>query len=160
MRLSESSESLSFRTRGAFCSQTVFNLKRTMDKKQNCPTEGSFFVEGCVFIIYLKIKQAHSSFHKGDQSNGFCQRSSFQVVLKPINKLNTHRQSHTQVIKKKPTFHVHIKQPHKATKINSLVLAVSHVRAAVFTFILCIIRCQPNTFPDRVHQIDLVTSFV
>lgn len=52
LRLSESSESLSFRTRGAFCSQTVFNLKRTMDKKQNCLTEGSFFVWGvCVYNL-------------------------------------------------------------------------------------------------------------
>lgn len=55
---------------------------------------------GGVFIIYLKIEQAHSSFYKGDQSNGFCQRPSFQVVLKPVNKLNTQKQSHAQVINK------------------------------------------------------------
>lgn len=142
LRLSESSESLSFRTRGAFCSQTVFNLKRTMDKKQNCLTEGSVYCGGCVFIIYLKIEQAHSSFYKGDQPNGFCQRPSFQVALKPVNKLNTQRQSHAQVINKAHCSHTHTKQTHNATRINSFVRAVSHVWAAVFTFILCIIRCH------------------
>lgn len=47
------------------------------------------FVSYWLFGIYLKIEQAHSGFHKGDQSNGFRQWPSFQAVLKPVNKLNT-----------------------------------------------------------------------
>lgn len=42
-----------------------------------------------LFVIYLKIEQAHSGFHKGDQSHGFRQWTSFQAALKPVNKLNT-----------------------------------------------------------------------
>lgn len=82
-----------------------------MDKKQNCLTEGSVYCGGCVFIIYLKIEQAHSSFYKGDQPNGFCQRPSFQVALKPVNKLNTQRQSHAQVINKAHCSHTHKTNP-------------------------------------------------
>lgn len=46
-----------------------------------------------LFVIYLKIEQAHSGFHKGDQSNGFRQWPSFQAALKPVNKLNTRGRS-------------------------------------------------------------------
>lgn len=45
--------------------------------------------EGICLVIYLKIQQAHSGFHKGDQSYGFCQWPSFQAVMKPVNKLST-----------------------------------------------------------------------
>lgn len=48
-----------------------------------------------LFVIYLKIEQAHSGFHKGDQANGLRQRSSIQVVLKPANKLSHTHKSHT-----------------------------------------------------------------
>lgn len=57
-----------------------------------------FFFRGDLFVIYLKIEQAHSGFHKGDQANGFCQRPSFQVVLKPVNKLNTRGHSQARLI--------------------------------------------------------------
>lgn len=73
-----------------------------------------FFFGGggvCVFIIYLKIEKAHSSFHKGDQANGLCQQPSFQVVLKPVNKLNTQRQSHAQLINKTHCSRAHNTNP-------------------------------------------------
>ena len=78
-------------TWSAQLADTVFNLKWTMDKQQNV-LRRQFL--GGLFVIYLKIEQAHSGFHKGDQANGFCQWPSFQVVLKPVNKLNTRGQSH------------------------------------------------------------------
>lgn len=77
---------------------TVFNLKWTMDKQRNVLRRQFFFFRGDLFVIYLKIEQAHSGFHKGDQANGFCQRPSFQVVLKPVNKLNTRGHSQARLI--------------------------------------------------------------
>lgn len=69
-----------------------------MDKQQKRLTHAIFFSQ--LFVIYLKIEQAHSGFHKGDQSNGFCQWPSFQVALKPVNKLNTRGggESHARLI--------------------------------------------------------------
>ena len=74
----------------------VFNLKWTMEEHAKHLMQAVF--GGELFVIYLKIEQAHSGFHKGDQANGFCQCVSFQVVLKPVNKLNTQGQSHAQLI--------------------------------------------------------------
>lgn len=68
-----------------------------MDKQQKRLMHAIFFSQ--LFVIYLKIEQAHSGFHKGDQSNGFCQWPSFQVALKPVNKLNTRGgKSHARLI--------------------------------------------------------------
>lgn len=57
-----------------------------------------FFRREVLFVIYLKIEQAHSGFHKGDEANGFCQCPSFQVVLKPVNKLSTQGPSHAHAL--------------------------------------------------------------
>lgn len=70
-----------------------------------------------LFVIYLKIEQAHSGFHKGDEANGFCQCPSFQVVLKPVNKLSTRGPFHARAL---------INKTHcfcEANAINSFVLA-------------------------------------
>lgn len=103
-RASESFESLFFGffiffffwTCAAFLlADARFNLKWMTDKRLktsyvcNPPHLTSFFPRFLLFVIYLKIEQAHSGFHKGDQSNGFCQWASFQAALKPVNKLNT-----------------------------------------------------------------------
>ena len=80
---------------------------------------GSFFGGvGVLFLIYLKIEQAHSGFHKGDQSNGFCQWPSFQVVLKPVNKLNTQGQSYARLINKLAVSGDGRQQTPKAITIN------------------------------------------
>lgn len=69
-----------------------------MDKNKN--VLGRQFWGGGLFVIYLKIKQAQGGFHEGDQSNGFCQWPSFQVVLKSVNKLNTRGRSQAWLINK------------------------------------------------------------
>lgn len=132
-----------------------------MDK--NCLTQGSlsFFLEGGwwgVFIIYLKIEKAHSSFHKGDQSNGFCQWPSFQVMLKPVNKLNTQRQSHAQLINKAHCSRARKTNPQSrqnqvicpsCVTQPCLVLLSSHLFSLLFAV--------THTGPDWSHR--LVTSF-
>lgn len=102
----------------------VFNLKWTMDKQKNVLRMQFFFpFFFCVwrgemlFVIYLKIEQAHSGFHKGDEANGFCQCPSFQVVLKPVNKLSTRGPFHARgLINKTHCFC-------EANAINSFALA-------------------------------------
>ena len=87
---------------------------------------GSF---GGLFVIYLKIEQAHSSFHKGDQADGFCQCPSFQVVLKPVNKLSTRGQSHARLINNTQGF-CKWKTINRTIKMNELL-------CTVVTFIRC-----------------------
>lgn len=160
LRLSESSESLSFRIRGVSCSQTVFNLKGTMDKKTKLSYRGLllFFWRrgGGAFIIYLKIEQAYSSFYKGDQSNGFCQRPSFQVVLKPVNKLNTQRQSHAQVINKAHWSHAQKTNPQSYENQFICPCCLTCMGCCVHIYLLHY-SLSPKYFPRlRAH---LVTSF-